>query len=246
MNLIRCLMYFSTSCCLTIFHVSSCSFSLQRDVSNRGSSQQNNTAKNAGKRPRTRSSMGGERQQPTEQHQQSIDLADNDETMHEASKGRRSSLRLKSKRDKEEKVDRQAVHKRKKEQKSTRVKRRRSSSIKREPPSKKMKTAMEASVVSMRQIARVAKARIVTKIAGENQYLVHPDFRLQRESFNGKNYTSGIPTHDHDDVGNVLKNVPYASDLFQHLFAAEVSCFVVNLNRFGYCHLMNAVHSPTS
>ena len=239
-------MYFSTSCCLTIFHVSSCSFSLQRDVSNRGSSQQNNTAKNAGKRPRTRSSMGGERQQPTEQHQQSIDLADNDETMHEASKGRRSSLRLKSKRDKEEKVDRQAVHKRKKEQKSTRVKRRRSSSIKREPPSKKMKTAMEASVVSMRQIARVAKARIVTKIAGENQYLVHPDFRLQRESFNGKNYTSGIPTHDHDDVGNVLKNVPYASDLFQHLFAAEVSCFVVNLNRFGYCHLMNAVHSPTS
>jgi len=100
-------------------------------------------------------------------------------------------------------------------------KRRRSSSSKSEPPAKKKRTSVDVSKVTMRQIGRIAKSRLVTKIEGEDQHLVHPEFRMRRVSLSGKKFTLGIARHDRDDVGNVLKNAPYASDLFQHLFAAE-------------------------
>jgi hypothetical protein len=148
--------------------------------------------------------------------------------MHEARKPRRSSLRLIAKREKEEKAERQAERQKKKTERSekVRVKRKRTSVARSEPPAKKMRTASDASKVTMRQINRLAKSRIITKISGEDQYLVHPDFRLQRESFNGKNHTLGIAKHDKDDVENELMNAPYTTDMFQHLFAAEVSCYV--------------------
>jgi len=181
-----------------------------RDVSNRGDGAHNQNGASAGKRPRT-------------QKKQVIVLADDDETMHEARKPRRSSLRLIAKREKEEKAERQAERQKKKTERSekVRVKRKRTSVARSEPPAKKMRTASDASKVTMRQINRLAKSRIITKISGEDQYLVHPDFRLQRESFNGKNHTLGIAKHDKDDVENELMNAPYTTDMFQHLFAAE-------------------------
>jgi len=84
-------------------------------------------------------------------------------------------------------------------------------------------TAKNASKIIMRQIGRKAKSRLVTTISGEEQYVVHPDFRLQRASFNGNNHTFGIPRHDLDDEDNVLRNTPYATDMIQQLYAAEVS-----------------------
>lgn len=191
------------------------SFHVQRDVSNReGAQNQNGEA--AGKRPRR-------------QKKQKIELADDDEPMHGAPKPRRSSLRLLAKREAEVKTNREAERQRKKEEKveKARTKRKRQSAARSgatvEPPSKKMRTAWDASNATMRQINREAKSRIVTNIPDEKEYIVHPDFRMQSESFNGKNHTMGIARHDKDDIDDELKNTPYITDMFQHLFAAEVS-----------------------
>lgn len=104
-------------------------------------------------------------------------------------------------------------------------KRRRTSSIdpKEQPAAKKVRKSSNVSKATMRQIGRVAKSRIVSIIEGEERFLVHPDFRLQRQSRNDKILTSGIPRHDRNDMDDVLKNASYATDLFQHLYAAEVS-----------------------
>ena len=163
---------------------------------------------------------------------------DDDETMHEAPRSRRSSSRLVAKREKEEQEKRtsgsendneSAVGRLKKKIDSKKVdnartKRKRSVATK-EPPAKKMKmrTAMEASNATMRQIGRVARARLVTEISGEDGYLVHPDFRLQRDSFDGRNHTLGIARHDRDGIDNVLNNAPYTTDTLQHMYVSEVS-----------------------
>lgn len=77
--------------------------------------------------------------------------------------------------------------------------------------------------VTARQIDQEAKSRLVTKIPDEDKYIVHPDFRLRRATFNGKNHTLGVAKHDRKDCEDVLKNAPYVTDMFQHLFSAEVS-----------------------
>lgn len=77
------------------------------------------------------------------------------------------------------------------------------------------------SKVTARQIDREAKSRLVTKIPDEDKYIVHPDFRLRRATFNGKNHTLGVAKHDRKDCDDVLKNAPYVTDMFQHLFSAE-------------------------
>jgi hypothetical protein len=104
-------------------------------------------------------------------------------------------------------------------------KRRRTSSLgpKDQPVSKKLRTSSNVSKATMRQIGRIAKSRIVSMIEGEDKFLVHPDFRLQRHCNFEKNLTSGIPRHDRKDVDDVLKNASYATDMFQYFYAAEVS-----------------------
>lgn len=77
------------------------------------------------------------------------------------------------------------------------------------------------TAVTAKQIDQIAKARLVTRINGEEQYIVHPDFRLQRRSFDGKNYTLGVARHDRDD-NDILKVAPYVTDMFQHLYATEL------------------------
>jgi len=194
----------------------------QRDLSNRaGQDDKSNADKNAAKRPRTRSSIGG--------RQESIELAEDDDTK-QASKPRRLSARLKDKKDQEEKDARAAEKKEKVAAKAAAkaaTKRRRTSTAdaKEQPAAKKIKTASNATKITMRQIGREAKSRLVTKISGEDQYVVHPDFRLERASFNGKNHTFGIPRHDLEDEDNVLRNTPYATDMIQHLYVAEVRKF---------------------
>ena len=58
--------------------------------------------------------------------------------------------------------------------------------------------------------------------AQSNSLVLEP-FRLQRRSFDGKNHTLGIAPHDREETGDVLQVTGYVSDLFQHLYAAEVS-----------------------
>jgi len=194
-----------------------------RDLSNRaGETAENNADNNANKRPRTRSSIG---------RQQKIVLEDDaDDNPRPAP--RRLSARLKEKKDQEVKESRDVQRMEKAAASAIEkvatgaakvAKRRRTSTADRkdQPVEKKLRTAKNATKITMRQIGRKAKSRLVTVIPGEEQYVVHPDFRLQRVSFDGKNHTFGIPRHDLDDQNNVLRNTPYATDMMQQLYAAE-------------------------
>lgn len=104
------------------------------------------------------------------------------------------------------------------------TKRRRSSDKSPPPPNaKKPKTAHTKA--TMLQASQEADARLnqVKKIDGEDKYIVHPDFRLQRSSFNGKDFTYGVAQHDREFESDTLKVIPYVTDMFQHLYKSEVS-----------------------
>ena len=55
----------------------------------------------------------------------------------------------------------------------------------------------------------------------KTEYLVHPEHRLKRDTFDGINHTQGIAPHD-QNVDDVLKVAPYATDLYQHWYHVEV------------------------
>ena len=105
------------------------------------------------------------------------------------------------------------------------TKRRRSSDKSSPPNAKKRKTANTKA--TMLQASQEADARLnqVKTIDGEDKYIVHPDFRLQRSSFNGKDFTYGVAQHDREFESDTLKVIPYVTDMFQHLYKSEVSCF---------------------
>jgi len=52
-------------------------------------------------------------------------------------------------------------------------------------------------------------------------YLVHPKFRLQRQSSDDKSLILGISAHDESNMHDELQVVPYVTDLFQHLYCDE-------------------------
>lgn len=68
----------------------------------------------------------------------------------------------------------------------------------------------------------------------EDQYIVHPEFRLKRTSFDGINPTLGMSKHDRENTGDVLQNAPYVADMFQHHFFLEV-CLQFLFIAFGCC-----------
>lgn len=55
----------------------------------------------------------------------------------------------------------------------------------------------------------------------EDQHIVHPEYRLKRTSFDGRNHTLGMSKHDRDSQGDVLQVAPYVADMFQHHYALE-------------------------
>jgi len=52
-------------------------------------------------------------------------------------------------------------------------------------------------------------------------YLVHPQYRLRRQSFDGKTLIPGIAAHDKSNMDDVLQVVPYVTDLYQQLYRDE-------------------------
>ena len=103
------------------------------------------------------------------------------------------------------------------------TKRRRSTDKSPIPKSKRQKTTHTKA--TMLQASKEADARLnqLKKIDGENKYLVHPDFRLQRLSFKDKKFTYGVAKHDRKYERDTLKAIPYVTDMFQHLYESEVS-----------------------
>mmetsp|Transcript_6726 Transcript_6726/g.7297 ORF Transcript_6726/g.7297 Transcript_6726/m.7297 type:complete len:478 (+) Transcript_6726:159-1592(+) len=55
----------------------------------------------------------------------------------------------------------------------------------------------------------------------EDKYQVHPDFRLQRATYNGKNHTLGMAKYDRENKDDVLLAAPYVADMFQYQFTKE-------------------------
>ena len=81
------------------------------------------------------------------------------------------------------------------------------------PQTKKARTNQKLSPIIMDECIK----------EDEDQYIVHPDYRLKRTSFDGRNHTLGMSKHDRDSQGDVLQVAPYVADMFQHHFALEVS-----------------------
>lgn len=75
----------------------------------------------------------------------------------------------------------------------------------------------------------------------EDQYLIHPDFRLKRISFDGKDHTLGMSKHDRVNKDDVLQTAPYVADMFQHHYALEVSseCNFSKCLTIRYCISIN-------
>lgn len=216
----------------------------QRDLSNNKGANNANSKKgnDIAKRPRTRSSMGraGQAQiqiaedEPQQQRprtrnslsRQAKIVLEDDSSSNAKPAPRRQSARVKAKiaQEKKEaaKAKKEAAKKLAQEKKAAKRRRSAASEARSMPPAKKMRTAANASKVTMRQINREAKSRLVNSIENEGDYLVHPEYRLQRASFDGKNLTLGIPKHDQFLRNDVLRNTPYATDMLQQLYAAEV------------------------
>lgn len=68
------------------------------------------------------------------------------------------------------------------------------------------------------------KHEAVKIITGDDEHIVPMDFRLKRESFDGANFTQGIAHYDAAKRSDPQKVAEYVTDLFQHLYKAEVRC----------------------
>lgn len=58
-----------------------------------------------------------------------------------------------------------------------------------------------------------------------NKFLVHPEFRLERATYDGTNHTLGIAAHDLENKDDVFQVAPYVTDMFQHLYSAETKSY---------------------
>jgi predicted nuclease of restriction endonuclease-like RecB superfamily len=89
-----------------------------------------------------------------------------------------------------------------------------------------------ATDVVRKVLSRTKKARTSEELgpividehirSDEDEYVVHPDFRLQRSSFN-RDVILGMAKHDRENKCRVLEAAPYVADMFQHHFSLEVS-----------------------
>lgn len=55
----------------------------------------------------------------------------------------------------------------------------------------------------------------------DKEFIVNPDYRIQRRSFNGIDHTSEIAPHDIHNKNDVLEVTEYVTDIFQYLYHAE-------------------------
>ena len=62
-----------------------------------------------------------------------------------------------------------------------------------------------------------------TPIISDPNYIVPPEFRLQRDTFDGQNFTHGIAHYDASERDDPLLCKDYVTDMFQHMYVAEVS-----------------------
>jgi len=55
----------------------------------------------------------------------------------------------------------------------------------------------------------------------DKEFIVNPDYRIQRRSFNGIDHTSEIAPHDIHNKDDVLEVTEYVTDIFQYLYHVE-------------------------
>lgn len=75
-----------------------------------------------------------------------------------------------------------------------------------------------SEIVKEVESRKAAEVKIIT----DPKYIVPRDFRLHRESFDGTNFTEGIAHYDAARRADPQNVTEYITDLFQHLYKAEV------------------------
>ena len=83
--------------------------------------------------------------------------------------------------------------------------------------SKKVKTKKLQQPIELKEYIR----------EDENQYVIHPDFRLRRHGPKSYDTIKGMSKYDRENKDDVLQASPYVSDLLQHNYSLEVSYFEV-------------------
>ena len=182
------------------------------------------------------------------------------EDNQQVTKPRRHSARLSALRSKEEVVEeskiKESTEVQPKENKYELKKRRRAADLKvsssKQPATKRVRTTTSRG--SRKTKGKHEEQKSSVELLREKQEreeklcLIHPNFRLERLSFDGKNLTTGIATVDRASLDDVLLAAPYVADMFQNLFRQEVRRIDVHdqsviLNSiFSYTHFPLLYH----
>lgn len=162
------------------------------------------------------------------QRQQLVVLDEDDQPV---TKPRRLSARLSALRNREEAIKnsktKESTEEETKEKKHEQKKRRRASDLKvssKQPAAKRVRATTRGSTKtsSKPEEEKSSVDLLLEKQEREEKLcLIHPNFRLERLSFDGKNLTTGIANVDKASRDNVLLAAPYVADMFQHLFRQE-------------------------
>lgn len=80
------------------------------------------------------------------------------------------------------------------------------------------------SAASRRGARRKPPGAAVEIVKADGDRVVPPNFGLTRDSFDGKNFTYGIAHYDASERSDPLRCRDYVTDMFQHLYQAEVGC----------------------
>ncbi len=72
----------------------------------------------------------------------------------------------------------------------------------------------------------------------EDQYMIHPDFRLKRLKPKSFDVIRGMSKYDRENKDDVLQASPYVADLLQHHFSLEVT---ISSTRPSYFFLLTLV-----
>lgn len=99
--------------------------------------------------------------------------------------------------------------------------------------SKKSKSSSRSSTGSKSQQSNFESdsddKSIDDTLSAPNDNIILPlsEYKLQRLSFDGANHTLGFAPYDERRKTDVLEVANYVTDLFQHLYHAEVSCGII-------------------
>lgn len=151
-----------------------------------------------------------------------------------ASKPRRLSARLQELRERNKNNNNDPSHQEVASLKASSTKQKQSQSTKAAPSKRnaKRRRTTDAAKSSSSKSKKVKTKKLQQPIEleeyireDEDQYIIHPDFRLRRLGPKSYDTIRGMSKYDRENKDDVLQASPYVSDLIQHNYSLEVSRF---------------------